>query len=171
VKLRGIVNAQWSVAQANVGTAVNLIVDTVGVDNGEKATIDIYVRDSNYTDHLLTTIEGQVSGDQVQASWTLQVEEKYLTICDAKETKKKYSTPYFFYRVKIAELSEQSGLLYWQDWIEIILKDETGKAIAGKKYKAYLPTGEIKQGTLNGQGKAKIQNTTPGKVNVRFTLK
>ena len=168
IKLRGIVNAQWSVAQANVGTAVNLIVDTIGVDQGEKATLDIYVRDGNYTDHLLTTLEGQVSGDQVQASWTLKVDEKFLGLCDAKGSNKKFSRSFFFFKIKIAELSEQSGLLYYQDWIEIKAFGMDGKPAANEDYILRLATGEIIRGKLDGNGMKRINNVDPSICIVEF---
>jgi uncharacterized Zn-binding protein involved in type VI secretion len=168
VKLRAITNAQWSMQQVNVGTSVNLIVDTVGVDSGAKAKIDIYVRDGNYADHHLASLEGQVSGDRVQLSWTLQVDEKFLNICDTKAQKKKYSAPFFIYRVTIGDLSEQSGLLYWQDWAEIKLLDDSNKPVANERFKVYLSTGEIREGQLDGSGKKKIEKVPPGGYSVEF---
>ncbi len=72
---------EWSVKKADVGTAVDLKVETLGVADGEKATLEIYVRDGNYSDHRLEVIEAQVSGDKIKESWTMQVDEKYLNIC------------------------------------------------------------------------------------------
>jgi hypothetical protein len=67
VTLRGIVNAQWSQKKANVGDEMQLNIDTLGVEDGETATIEIYIRDGNYADHLLETIECQVSSNKVKA--------------------------------------------------------------------------------------------------------
>jgi uncharacterized Zn-binding protein involved in type VI secretion len=162
INLRGIVNAQWSTRQEDVGKAVNLIVDTIGVENGEKAAIDIYVRDANFGDHHLASVEAQVNNNQVKTQWTLSVDEKYLKLCDLKDTTKRSSRPFFFFRVAIGDLTEQSAQLYYKDWVEIELKDEDGKAIADKNFKAFLPSGEIREGKTDSQGKARIEGVSPG---------
>ena len=149
-----------------MGTAVTIQVDAIGVEDGEKAIIDIYVRDGNYTDHLLGTIEETVSGGQVRREWAMQVDQKYLSLCDAKDKKKKYSRPFFFFKVKIGELAEQSGILFLKDWVEVEVKDDKGHAVGDRKYSANLPTGEIRQGALDSNGKAKLENIPPGKINI-----
>jgi uncharacterized Zn-binding protein involved in type VI secretion len=166
VTLRAIANAQWSTGKSDVGTAATMQVDAIGVEDGEKAILDIYVRDGNYTDHLLDTVEAEVRNGQVRQKWTMKVDEKYLAMCSAKEKKKKYSRPFFFFKVKIGELAEQSGILFLKDWLEIEVKDDWGKAVGNRKYSANLPTGEIRQGTLDSNGKAKLENIPPGKINI-----
>jgi uncharacterized Zn-binding protein involved in type VI secretion len=168
INLRGIVNAQWSTREAEVGKAVDIVVDTVGVENGEKAAIDIFVRDGNFGDHRLASQEAQVNNNQVKTRWTMEVDEKYLKLCDLKDTTKRSSRPFFFFRVAIKELSEQSGMLYYKDKVEIELKDPDDKALADKPYKATLPTGEIREGKSDGQGKVKIENTAPGRIKIKF---
>jgi uncharacterized Zn-binding protein involved in type VI secretion len=96
ITLRGITNAQWSVRESEVGESVTLIVNTIGVEDGVKAALHIYMRDGNYTDHYLEKLNGEVSGDEVQVDWTMQIDEKYLKICDAKDSKKRFSKPFFF---------------------------------------------------------------------------
>ncbi|MBN1127510.1 MAG: PAAR domain-containing protein [Chitinispirillaceae bacterium] len=170
ITLRGIVNAQWSAREADVGKPVTMKVDTIGVENGEKAVISIFVRDGNYTDHLLETMEAQVSGEKIEKQWTMQVDEKYLNICSVKESKKKFSRPFFFFRVTIGDLGEQSGILYLCDKMEISLVDDDGNAIANAGYSIALSSGEIKKGTLDSQGKARIDTFAPGKANVKVSL-
>jgi uncharacterized Zn-binding protein involved in type VI secretion len=165
INLRGIVNARWSTRQADVGKAVDLIVDTIGVENGGKAGINIFIR-SRAVDHHLSSLEAQVNNNQAKTQWTFEVDEKYLTICDLIDTKKRSSWPFFFFRVSINELSEQSGPLCFKDKAEITLKDPDGKALANKPYKATLITGEIREGKSDGQGKAKIENVPPGRIKI-----
>jgi hypothetical protein len=66
IAFRGILNAQWSVKQANVGSSVDLIVDTIGIDNGVKATLAVFIRDGNYADHVLTSIDATLSNNQIR---------------------------------------------------------------------------------------------------------
>jgi uncharacterized Zn-binding protein involved in type VI secretion len=168
IKFRGILNAQWSTQSQNVGSPVDLIIDTIGVDSGTKVTCEIYIRDSNYTDHHLSSVEGQINGAQARISWTLQVDEKLLKICDAKEKNKKFSAPFFFYRATIDDMSEQSGLLYWKDWVEIELKDGDNNPIGNERVKIKLSTGEIKETRLQSNGKQRVTGVQPGNILVEF---
>jgi uncharacterized Zn-binding protein involved in type VI secretion len=171
INLRGIVNAQWSTRETETGKAVDMVVDTVGVDNGEKATIDIFVRDSNFGDQRLASQEAEAQNNQVKSSWTMEVDEKYLKICDLKDTSKHSSRPFFFFKVAIKELTGQSCFLYYKDKIEIELKDPDGNALANKPYTATLPIGEIIEGKSDGQGKVKIENMAPGRIKIKFNKK
>jgi uncharacterized Zn-binding protein involved in type VI secretion len=168
INLRGIVNAQWSTRKSEVGKPVDIIVDTVGVENGEKAAIDIYVRDGNFGDQQLDSMEAQINNNQVKTKWTMTVDEKYLKICDLKDTSRLSSRPCFFFRVAIRDLSEQSGPLYLTDKVEIELKDADGNTLANTPYSATLPDGEIREGKSDGQGKVKIEDTAPGRISVKI---
>lgn len=169
ITLSGIVDARWSVEEADVGDTVKVQVKTVGVEDGSKADILIFVRDGNYTDHLLATLESKISGDALEEDFLLNVDEKFLSICGQKSKNTKYSQPFFFYKINIADLTEQSALLMYKDHVEIKLKDDDGNAVGNIKYEAHLPSGEIREGTLDDQGEAKIENTSPGKIKVKFT--
>jgi uncharacterized Zn-binding protein involved in type VI secretion len=171
IDLRGIVNAQWSVKQAKVGTAIDLNVDTIGVQDGEKASLEIYIRDGNYSDHLLETLETKVSGDKAKASWTMQVDEKYLGICDAKASKKRFSQPFFFFKVKISDLLEQSGLLFIIDWIEAEIRDDEDTVIADKNYTVVCSNGEIKIGKTDGAGNLRVEGIQPGSCTIQYNLR
>ena len=166
INLRGIVNAQWSTRKGEVGKAIDIIVDTVGVENGEKAAIDIYVRDGNFGDQQLASMEAQAYGNQVKTKWTMIVDEKYLKICDCKDTSKRSSRPCFFFKAAIRDLFEQSGLLYLTDKVELELKDADGNVLKNKDFTAILPTGEIREGKSDGQGKVKIEDTAPGRIKI-----
>jgi uncharacterized Zn-binding protein involved in type VI secretion len=171
ITLRGIVNAQWSARESEVGKPVILKVDTVGVENGEKAVLDVFVRDGNYTDHLLDTLEVQVSGNQVQKQWTMQVDEKYLNICTAKETKKKFSRPFFFFRVRIGDLGEQSGILNCLDETEIEIKDSDGKPYEDREIEIGLPDGQKLKKKTDGSGKCSVKKISPSNVRIRIKQK
>jgi uncharacterized Zn-binding protein involved in type VI secretion len=172
ITLRAITNAKWSTLKAKVGNSVTLTIDTLGIDNGAKATIEIFVRDGNYTDHYLETIAAQVTSDKVTASWTLKVDEKFLALSDAKTSKtRRFSLSFFFYKVVINGMSEQSGLLYFVDCAEINLQDANGKAIGQRSIEALLSTGEVKKTNLDTNGNIKLDNIPPGSFTVKFNLR
>ena len=57
-----------------------------------------------------------------------------------------------------------------QDWIEIELKnrDEEESPASGEKYRVTLPDDSVTEGTLDTDGKAKIQNIDPGMCQISF---
>ena len=170
ITLFGIVNAQWSKQEAEVGETIKMKVETVGIENGTKANLQVFIKDANYTDYLLETFETEVSGDKVEQDYTLQVDDKLLCICDQKAGNVRYSQPFFYYKIGIGELTEQSALLLYKDYVEIELKDEEGNAIGNQKYKMHLPNGEIREGTLDSNGKSREEKIPPGKVTFDFDL-
>jgi hypothetical protein len=58
-----------------------------------------------------------------------------------------------------------------QDWVEIEVKDRNQQAITNKKFTLKTSTGQVLKGTLGSNGKARVQNTSPGKVSVEIDLK
>lgn len=53
-------------------------------------------------------------------------------------------------------------------WIEIELHDESGQPVAGEEYEIELPDGSKASGTLDGDGKARVEGFKPGECKVAF---
>lgn len=53
-------------------------------------------------------------------------------------------------------------------WIEIELVDESENAVPGAKYAITLPDGSVASGTLDAQGKARVEGFEPGSCQVTF---
>lgn len=166
IELVAVTNAYWSTKKASVGDKVTLTAETAGIESGEKATFDIHIRDSNFADHLLTTIESSVDGDKIEAEWELEIDEKLLGDQDGKEKQGGYSSPWFYFIVKAGGAGGRSGLLWYRDYIELSLKDAEGKALANKKVKLFFPDGSVKEATLDGSGYAKVEKIPPGKAKI-----
>ena len=170
IHLKAITKAEWSVPEAAVGDKVKLKAETAGIDSGEKASLIIYIKDSNFADHRLEVIESKVDGDKIEEEWELQIDEAFLDDQERKEGKR-YSQPSFCFTVASAGVIARSGVLTYKDFIELELKDEEGKAAADVKYKVYLRNGVVREGTLDSNGYAKIENVPPGKVDVAFDVR
>jgi len=171
IRLRGITGARWSVEEAEVGEDVEMIVETAGLEDGTEAELSVYIRDGNYTDHLLEKLDAEVNSDEVRVSWTLEVDDNLLDICDKKEKKRRYSRPFFFYKVAIGSHVEQSGVMRFRDYVEVVYRDDEGNPLAGKNYTAHLGDGSIRHGTLDNDGKARIENVSPGRVRIELDLR
>ena len=170
IQLMAITKAEWSDKNAKVGDTVKLLVETAGIDSGEKACIDIYIKDANYSDKLLKNIESEVSSDKIELDWKLEVDDELLGISEEKDQNGGYSQPFFYFSVRIDDLMKRSGLLIYKDWIELELKDEEGNPVGNKKYRVFLPNGEIKEGKLDSNGYAKVEDIPPGNVKVTYDL-
>jgi uncharacterized Zn-binding protein involved in type VI secretion len=171
IEIKAITFAQWSKKTAKVGEAVKLKVETAGIDSGTPARLEIFIRDTNCAPRSIKTIESQVNGDKVEESWEMVVDDAFLKAQDEMLKVGGYSTPAFFFVVTAADSSMRSGLLECKDDIEINLKDKDGNAIPNKKYKLFLASGEVREGTLDGSGHAKITDVPPGRVKASFGLR
>jgi len=166
MELTAIVKVAWSTAKAAVGDKVKLKAETAGIKSGEKATLEIFIKDSNFADHMLTSIESKVDGDKIEAEWVMEIDEKLLADQQGKEKRKRYSSPWFFFIVKAGGTSGRSGMLRYRDYIELSLKDSKGNALANKKIKLFFPDGTVKSVTLDGNGYAKVEDIPPGRAKI-----
>jgi hypothetical protein len=56
-----------------------------------------------------------------------------------------------------------------KSWIEIELKDQNSKPVSGEPYRVTLPDGQtLAQGTLDHEGKARVEALDPGTCKVTF---
>jgi uncharacterized Zn-binding protein involved in type VI secretion len=171
IEIRAISKATWSKSEAEVGDKLTLSAKTAGIENDTPAQVVVYMRDINSADRQLAGFETKVSGDKVEVDWTFTVDEKLLQIQQEKAQKGGYSSPTFFFTVEAAGCQARSGILRLKDWIEIELRDKDGNPMGNKKYRVHLPNGEIRKGTLDGNGYAKIDKVPPGRVQVAFDIK
>nr|MBN2276482.1 PAAR domain-containing protein [candidate division Zixibacteria bacterium] len=166
IALQAITKAAWSEKQAAVGDKVKLQVETAGVKSGTPATLEIFIRDANFADRMLDAIETKLKGDKIEEEWELKVDEKLLKINESKEEQGGYSMPSYYFRAKIGDLLARSGILDYQDYIELKIKDDEGNPVKGAKYKVFLTNGAVRQGTLDDNGYAKVERVPPGQVRV-----
>ena len=53
-------------------------------------------------------------------------------------------------------------------WVEVELLDNDGNPVPGEKYEVKLPDGSVKTGTLDGNGKARVDGVEPGNCEITF---
>jgi hypothetical protein len=94
-----------------------------------------------------------------------------MKIAEKKGEKKRYSQPFFFFKVTISELQEQSAMLYLQDWVEIELRDDNDEVIPDKEYTANSSNGAIKKGKTDSTGKIRIEGISPGNCTIQYNLR
>ena len=55
-----------------------------------------------------------------------------------------------------------------KSWIEIKLLDEENRPVPGEPYEIKLPDGSVVEGTLDGEGFARVDGIDPGSAEVKF---
>jgi uncharacterized Zn-binding protein involved in type VI secretion len=171
IDIKAITTAKWSKTTAKVKDKVAMTAETVGIDSGEKATLEVWIKDSCFAHRRLKTFETTVQGDKIEGEWELLVDADYVKIQDEKLKAGGYSSPTFYFIALAAGLSRRSNLLEAVDEIEIKLKTKDGTPVGNRKYKLFLPSGEVREGTLDGDGYAKDSSVPPGRTHVAFDLK
>jgi len=168
IQLKGISSVKWSVSEAKVGEQVKMLAESFGIKPNTPATITIFLKDSNSPDIPFEVIETKVDGDKIETDWDFEVNDKLLDIQKSKKEQGGYSSPEFYFVIKVESYSTRSALIRFIDNIEIELKDDQGKSVGGAACKMYLPNGEIRKGVLNSSGYVKEENIPPGAVEVEI---
>jgi hypothetical protein len=163
-----IKNLKWDKSEARRGDILTLTAEVMGIYDGAEAEIQIWEHDSDGAHDLITKIPVIVKKRKIELQWEYEYFEDTDDIPTAEETEKGYNPPEYFFRVIVGGISADSGLLGFKDWIEIELKDTSGKPYSGADYILYLPDGTESDGKLDEDGKARIDNLLPGPYKFKF---
>ena len=151
--------AKWSKDTARTDDELTLTACVEGYKGGTAATLVVYSANGGL-DALVEEMSAQVQGDKIEAKW------KYPATLET--TSAAYNVPTYYFVATIETAKTRSGMLVFQDWIEVELKDADDKAVANAKYEVTLPSGEVKRGQLDGSGLARIEGAPPGHYDVKF---
>ena len=164
----GIKNLMWDKTEARRGDILKLTADITSVYEGAEAEIQIWEHDADGAHDLITKFPAIVKNKKIEVDWEYEYHEDTDEIPTEEEAERGYSPPEYFFRVVIAGVSADSGLLEFKDWIEIELETLQATPAADEKYILYLPDGKQRSGALDNYGYAKEENIPPGKVFVEF---
>ncbi len=170
ISLKAITKAEWSAGSAQVGDKVKLLVDSVGIEDGEKAVLQLFIKDFNCADRLFKSIDCKINGGKIEHEWELIIDDDLVEEQDAKVKSSGYSSPSFYFTIMVANLKAKSGLLIFKDYVELELKDDD-KPVGNVKYTVYLPNGGVREGYLDKNGYAKIENLPPGKIEYKYDIR
>lgn len=168
VLLYYVSNAKWSKENAKVGENVKMTADVEGYESGAKALFQVYRRDIKCADVVVASIEATTQGKKVEAEWEYKYSEEPDKKSKGEAEQKGYSHPEYFFEVIVGRSKARSGVLTYQDWIEIELKDHTNKPIADEEYVLALSTGEVRKGKLDSSGRKREEKVLPGSTYLRF---
>lgn len=174
VTLFSVSGAKWSKESASAGDEVTLSASVEGFEAGQSATFLVYRRAITGPDILVASIEAKTQSDKVEAAWsyTYEPDEEVVVPEEGIEVGPaaagKYAAPVFFFEVVLGPCKARSGVLRYEDYIEIEVVDEDGAPLASEDYVLYLSSGEVRKGQTDGAGKLREENVAPGGHSVRF---
>ncbi len=169
-----VTNLSWNADAARRDETLNITADVTGVEDDTDAIIEIYEYDADGSHDLITTINTKVKDSKIDVTWDYEYTEDTDEIPTAEESEKGYNPPEYFFVIEIEGQrfgeEQESELLEFKDFIELILYDGAGNPIPNVNYKIILPDESEREGTLDENGYSKEEDIPPGKVKVEWDL-
>jgi len=165
VTLRAITSAVWSAARARNGETVKMQAETAGVEDGTELTFRIFKRDANRADLLAHELTHVVQQGKAEPEWSYEHTEEANSQSD---TTPGFSSPSFYFTVSGDELYARSSLLDYRDFVEIELLDDEGNPMKDEPYIVSFSNGEVREGTLDSNGRAREENAPAATHRVSF---
>ncbi len=179
VDLLAVHSAKWEKDKAQVGDKVKWSAKVDGFKEKTPAQCAIFRRDLFGPDIQVHGEDTEVRGGKVEGEWIYVAEEP----ADARNgtpakkrpgritEPKRFSAPEYYFEVTVGPCRSRSGLLGLKAKADLKFVDHNGKPMTNVKYKVRLPSGEIRSGTLDSQGKASLDNVTTGDLTLKFEKK
>ncbi len=159
-------NMKWSVQKASRGDIVTLSAEVKKVEPGTEATVLILEHDQDGAHDKIVELTAVIKNSKLELDWEYEYHEDIDDIPTQEEHEKyggKYNPPEYFFVLKIGEFeygkNQESGLLQFEDWIELQLVNYTGE----EKYVLHLPDGSTQKGKFDDKGMVKAKKTLPGR--------
>ncbi len=140
----------------------------------KSVNVKIYEKDTTTPDDFIEEIKGKViGGNKVEALW----EMKYVEDNDDEDSEREmrdkvYTLPEYYFTIETLNgkhKSDKSGILKFDDTIEIVLYDEAGNPAANEKYEVYNVQGkQVASGSLDSNGYAKAENIGTSRCHILF---
>jgi hypothetical protein len=163
-----IKNLKWDKNEARRGDVLKITADILNTYESAEAKILIFEHDKDGAHNLITSLKAYVKNQKIETEWEFKYQEDTDDIPTNEETENGYKNPEYFFRVDVGGVFADSGLLKFKDWIEIKLEDQEGNPLKDVSYKIKFSDGKTKDGKLDSDGYAKVENIPPGKYTIDF---
>ncbi len=163
----------WGQEEARRGDVLTLTARIRNIPNRTDVMVRIYEYDRDGVHDLITELATQVRDGRVEVRWEYEYHEdtdELPTDEELQEYGESYNPPEYFFTIYVdgfeLGLEQDSGLLRFQDYLELEMIDGNGAPMAGRDYTLHLPDGSTRSGTLDDQGRAREENIPPGRTTV-----
>lgn len=170
-----VANMKWSASEARRGDVLTMKADVRGVADDTEVIVTIYEYDQDNIHDKITELKGKAKGQQLTLDWQYEYHEDTDEIPTEQELQqygRSYNPPEYFFTVKVGDVEfgrkQESGLLTFKDYLEIRLVGRDGKPRKDEPFTVTLPDGSTKDGQLDANGYARIDDVPPGRCQVKF---
>ncbi|MBN1212788.1 MAG: hypothetical protein JXA92_09450 [candidate division Zixibacteria bacterium] len=170
------VEMKWSADKVRREDIVTLTVKTHKCPNMTPAKIIIYEYNEFGCHIKVTEMYSSIIDDRLEIDWRFDYPDDTAKIPTQKEMQKyggAYSAPAYFFKVIINDTSygdkQKSGLLYFTDFIELELIDETDQPVPEAAFALVPPDGSAAlEGRLDQNGFVRLEDVPPGPYDLDF---
>jgi hypothetical protein len=166
---------QWDRAEVRRQDVVKIQAQFVDMPD----EIDIEVKIYEYSDQghhdPVAGIPTQIAGNKIDVLWQFDYHGntgQIPTHAELQPYNKQYSHPEYFFVIVIDGIrigeKQESGLLKFIDYKEIEHTDCEGTPIPNEKFTAYFADGTTRQGQLDENGRARLDDVPPGEIQIEY---
>jgi hypothetical protein len=170
-----VFNLKWSAKEARRGDILTLSADVNGLRDHTEVTVIIYEYDRDSAHDKIIELPATVMNKRIELQWEYEYHEDTDEIPTQEELDKygkKYNPPEYFFTVKVEEteygVDQESGLLEFKDWVEIVVTDSSDEPLADERYILHLPDGSDIEGSLDAAGCTRVEGIPPGDCRFEF---
>lgn len=163
-----ISDLQWSSERLERGQIVTLSATVRGAPDGAEAQLSVFEVSDDGARELLTRIPTIVSNGRIESEWEFTYPESVEDVPTARERETGYENPQYIFRAEVAGVESDSSEILFRDWIEIRLQNREGTPARDARFVVTLANGEEREGRLDDQGFARLEDVPPGPARVAF---
>lgn len=171
---RELTNAKWDKTEARRGDVVKLTADAQKFADWTEVKLSIYEHDADGGHDFITELTADVQKEKIEVEWEYDYHDDTREIPTQKDLNPvagSYRHLEYFFVAWAAGKEAKSGLLKFQDWLEIQPKDVQGRPVPNRDFVVTLADGSERRGTLDANGRARIEDVPPGPIRISFPKK
>jgi len=170
-------NMAWSAEEARRGDLLVLSADVTGLREGTEVQVTIYEHDADGAHDRITELPGRIAQNRLEVRWLYEYHEdtdEILTQEELNNYSGTYNPPEYFFTIKYQSTEfgreQESGILTFKDWVEIVGEDPYGRPLRNTDYVLRLADGNERRGTLDEDGFAREEDIPPGSYEIEFEI-
>jgi hypothetical protein len=170
-----ISNLRWSDSVARRDDIMVLTADVKEVPSHHPVKVHILEHDEDGAHDPITSLDCEIVDEKLEVRWKFEYHEDtddYPSQTDLDPYGRSYLHPEYFFVVDVDGFrvgdEQESGLLRFQDFIEIRLVGDQELAGENEEYVLHLADGSERRGQLDTHGRAREEDVPPGPYIVRF---
>ncbi|PQJ33902.1 hypothetical protein BSZ35_04150 [Salinibacter sp. 10B] len=150
--VKSVKGAEWSTTEAKVGEEITVTATAKGIEDGTPVTVQVKeVPEDGGPAAVIAEIETEVSGEEVEATWTKEYDSEGQTNGAGDST----GIPVYVAEVQVTgyPLAPSTGPLRCTDALRAQVLDDAERPLAKCPYKVILQSGRVLSGETDGEGK------------------